>query len=168
MMRFLLFSIFTFINIQLLYGQDKSYKNYKHEWPECKPERIQVNQQYVNEPAVILEEKTEMELVEDKFFYHFHINYFIKKSMRILYQKKEGIDNFTKFSLPETFDPTGSYFGLSLEQQNKIHRPKGDFDVIVYFVARIIKQDGSIVKADITDSAEIEDLCISFYFKMRS
>ena len=150
---FVLFSLFSS-------AQDNSYRNNNYKWDDDQPKRLSVMSEYINEPAVILDEKTNIEILEDKFFEHFRFNYYIEKTLRIRYQSNKGITQYSKFSLPESFDPAASNYGLTLEEQKHMHRPKGDFNVIVNFAARIIKPDGSIVKAEISDSSEVEKFYI--------
>ena len=151
---------FILLSTQSVIGQNKSYRNYNYKWLDANPVRLDVNKQYAEEPAVILEEKTRMELLEDKFYNNYRFNYLIEKKIRIRYQSKEGIAQFSKFSLPEDFDPQSSYYGLTLKQHQVMHRPKGDYDMVDYFVARIIKPDGTVKSAIITDSAEVEEFSV--------
>lgn len=159
-MKNILFILCFLLSLEPADGQNKAYRNYKYKWPEFHPTRLTVNQQYEQSPAVILNEKVRMEMLEDKFYNNYRFNYFVVKTIRIRYQSAEGISKYSKFSLPETFDPSGSYYGLTLEQQQTMHRPKGDFDMVDYFAARIIKPDGTIKEAVITDSAEIEEFSV--------
>lgn len=137
-------------------SQDTKYRKYKFEWDDKLPAFIPVEEQFREEDAVILVEETKLTLFYDEKLSLFYDDIF-EKHIRIKYLTEKGIRKYSEFVLPESFDPISDYRDVVNSKRKEIHRPMGDDDAMIYFVARIIKPDGSIVNADIKEKIVIED-----------
>lgn len=128
----------------LLAAQDNKYKNYKYEWPEERPKAIPVEEQFKNADAVVLEEKLIMNLV----------NFTNVRKTRIKFLKQEGINKHSTIVLPVSNDPQGDLNAVPFWEKDTVHRPLGEHTSLLYFAVRIIKPDGSIVKAQFNDRVQ--------------
>jgi hypothetical protein len=140
-------------------GQDKSYRNYNYKWSA--PETMALDQKFLNEDVVILDEVTSLELIHDPAYYRYNYNIEIEKRIRLRFNTQKGIDKYNVVSMPETFDPFADNFFHELSPAVAGHQPKGDFDFLKYFKARIIRPDGSVHEITPVDSAEIQ----AFYIR---
>jgi hypothetical protein len=133
------------------YSQSFKYRKYNYEWKEAKPEPIAVDEQFRNEDAVILDEKCIYNVSGD-----FRFSPAIQKHLQIKFLTKDGIKKHSTIILPESFDPISERSSLRPELRDSIYRPKGEFECIRYFAARIIKPDGSVEKAIIDEAVQTE------------
>jgi len=171
-MKRYLFCLFYFAIINTSFAQSFKYRKYHFEWPSEKPAYISVEDQFKNHDAIILEEKCIYDAggVRIPAYYYFvrRANYFyidessngvtpiVEKYIRIKFHTQDGIKKFSKIILPESFDPTSDWSTVRPENRDSIYRPKGQFDCIRYFAARIIKPDGKIVNAIIDETIQTE------------
>ena len=118
------------------------HKKYKFDWGEKIPAYIPVEEQFMDEDAVILEEETNLNILNEGIYVWGH-NINIKKHLRIKYLTEEGIKNYSEIVLPY-FDPFFYNSFVLYYKQKKINTPIAPFDAVSYFAARIIKPDGSI------------------------
>lgn len=153
-------------------GQDFSYRKAKFEWKVQNLPVIPVNEQFKNEDAVILKEQCSYNIGGNRVPLYSYLaaraNYFtvddnaysdapiVQKHLRVKYLTKQGIQKYSTFNLPESFDPKSDEYYVRTELRDSVIRPKGEFKCIRYFAARIIKSDGSIQPANIIDEAELE------------
>ncbi len=134
-------------------GQYTKYKKYTYDWGNDVPKSIAVDSTFSDEDAVILVEQNFMEASGTKTpFLQIHI----EKKFRIKFLTKKGIENFSKFTIPESFDPTFDYKDIPVGNFKKQHRPRLFEINIKYFAARIIKENGNIEIAEITDRSKEE------------
>lgn len=153
-------------------AQSDKHKKHKYDWPEEKPVSIPVEEQFKNEDAVILEEKC----IYSAWAYHVtsqryiaqSANYFyiensnqglsplVQKHLRIKFLTDKGIRKFSSIVLPESFDPVSDWNTMLPEERDTLYRPKGQFECINHFAARIIKPDGKIVNAIVNESTQTE------------
>ncbi|MEO8085932.1 MAG: hypothetical protein ABI763_03880 [Bacteroidota bacterium] len=153
-------------------AQSFKYRNYNFEWAPGHPEAIAVEDTFKNEDAVILEEKCIYNAGGNKVPPYLSINsranYFyidestngispiVQKHVRIKFLTQQGIKIYSKFVLPESFDPSGDWSTVRPENRDSIYRPKGEFECIRYFAARILKPDGSIKPAVLDEKTQLE------------
>jgi hypothetical protein len=165
---FLIVILFSFS----CYSQSYKYRNYKYTWSAAKPEPIPLEEQYKNEDAVILDEHCIYNASGNqvpRFYYFYSIsNYFyfgqttqgenpvVQKHVRIKFLTRDGIKKYSKIILPESFDPASDQNSVRLPDRDSLYRPKGEFECIRYFAARIIKPDGKIVNAIVDESTQTE------------
>lgn len=135
-------------------AQYYSYKNKKFEWPAATPTKIEVESKFADDDAVILDEETELAII--RMAQNMYNNNKVDKHVRVKFLTRKGIDKFSTFTLPESFDLSRDYGDLEIWKRDSVHRPKANFDAINYFAARIIKPDGSIVKPVIADKSTSE------------
>jgi len=153
-------------------AQSFKYRSYKYEWAPGQPEAIPVEDQFKNEDAVILEEKCIYNAGGNKVppyqYINNRANYFyidestngvspiVQKHVRIKFLTQKGIKKYATFALPETFDPSSDRSTVRPEKRDSIYRPKGEFDCIRYFAARIIQPDGKIKPAVVDEKTQLE------------
>ena len=164
---FYFFIFYTFL-ILSIFAQSSKYKNFKFEWPSKSLTSIKVDSLFLNEDAVILEEHCIYNeggmRVPEYYFLNIAANYIfidesvqgvnplIKKHMRIKFLTQKGIDKYSKIILPESFDPASDYYNVRPENRNNILRPFGEFECVKFFAARIIKPNGTIKKAIVSEN----------------
>lgn len=170
--RFLLFFFMILLFFVSTNGQSKKYKKYKFEWPNEIPEPIALDSQFANEDAVILLEECIYNSTGNQtptyYFLNRTGNYFyidestlgkspvVFEHVRIKYLNKKGILNQSRIVLPQSFDPSGDKSSISFVRRDYLYRPKGEFECIRYFAARIIKPDGKILAAEIDEDIQAE------------
>jgi hypothetical protein len=153
-------------------SQDTKFRNYKYTWKEVIPEKLSVDKKYSGEDAVILKEKCIYNaggnLVPVYSALFFAGNYYfsgdvnseaspvIQKHYRIKFLTQAGIENHGSVILPESFDYQSDMYSVPREKHHVIYRPKGDFNTMRYFAARIIKSDGRIIPAIIDETIQTE------------
>ncbi|HNQ13616.1 MAG TPA: hypothetical protein PKM16_10455 [Bacteroidia bacterium] len=159
--------ILILINFGECYSQSFKYRKYNYQWKTERPEKINVELIYSKADAVILEEKCVYNVsgntVPAYYNYYSAGNYFfidesaqgkspiVQKYLRIKFLTREGIDKYSKFNLPESFDPQQDLLVVPHKNRDRIHRPMGEFECIRYFAARIIKKDGSVRPAHVDE-----------------
>jgi hypothetical protein len=164
-MRKFLLLLVLFIYSTNLNAQDKSFRNKRYQWPEEKLKPIPVNPDFANEDAVILSEKTEIELIHNNLYDRYNYDYLLNKTLRIKFLTANGIEKFRRFSLPESNDPFSDNYKKPTDSTSHGHQPKGDFDFMNYFSARLVHADGTTSDLTITDSSEIESFFLNIYAK---
>ncbi len=170
-LRLLVIALFVIVTIQNSSAQNMRYKRYQFDWPAEIPKTIVLDPRYQSEDVVIVDENTEM-------FIRKGVGQvtFIKKYLRLRFNNQEGISKASRLVLPESFYPQADYSIANFEHHDSIHEPTGDYDCMEYFVARILKPDGKIVPAQITDSVEFQRYFInmstityySFHFMVKN
>ncbi|MEP7263607.1 MAG: hypothetical protein ABI772_03875, partial [Bacteroidota bacterium] len=146
-------------------AQDKGYRNNKYKWPDGTISPIELLPEFSKDDAVILYEKTELELIHNKFYDRYNFDYLLTKKMRIKYLTQKGVDQFSKLCLPESFDPFSDYYIQPTDPVDHGHQPKGDFDLMNYFSARKINSDGTTTDLSVKDSSEVEAFYLNQYAK---
>ncbi len=153
-------------------SQSFSYRKYNYQWSTVNPAPIEVEDKYKNQDAVILSDELIYNASGNKVplynNYYQLGNYYIigsnsegitpiiQRFIRIKFLSKEGITKGSKFSLPESFDPVHDKLLTStLDTLHRFKLPVGEFNCIRYFAGRIVKPDGKIIPATISE--EIED-----------
>ena len=134
-------------------GQYTKYRKHVYDWGKDLPASIPVNTLFSNEDAVILEEQNIMEASGSKTPFIF---IYIEKKFRIKFLTKKGIERYAKIIIPESFDPAFDYKDIPAGNIKEQHRPRLFEIKIEYFAARIIKENGSVKTADLSDSFKKE------------
>lgn len=137
------------------------HKKYKFDWSDKIPPYIPVEEQFMNEDAVILKEETNLTILESRF-YEWYYNISIKKYLRIKYLTENGIKNYSDFVLPY-LDPI-IYNNIEAFYFKEDPRVLGGFGDISYFAGRIIKPDGSI-KAAIFEQKYYEEKITNYHYR---
>jgi len=130
-------------------AQSFKYRNYNFEWAPGHPAAIPVEEPFKNEDAVILDEKCIYNAVDD-------VSPVVQKHVRIKFLTQRGVKKFSTVVLPESFDPSSDWSTVRPENRDTIYRPKGEFECIRYFAARIIKPDGKIGLAVLDEKTQLE------------
>ena len=148
-MKHILPLLFLFSAYFFSCAQSFKYRNYNFEWAPGRPSTIPVEEQFKNEDAVILEEK---------FIFNVGGNPspVVQKHVRIKFLNQDGVKKFSTIILPESFDPSSDRSTLRPEYRDSIYRPKGEFECIRYFAARIFKPDGKISAALLDEKTQME------------
>lgn len=163
------FLLFFYFNS---FSQSFSYRKVDYTWPKEKPEAISLENQYAKQDAVILDEKCMYNISGNQTPpYNFLVlagrgfyidessdskNPIVQKHLRIKYLNDAGIKKHSTFILPESFDPSHDRVLVPHLKRNSVRRPRGEFECIRYFAARIIKPDGTIQKAIVNETTEVE------------
>lgn len=147
-------------------AQDKGYRSNKYKWPDEHPAQQEVKPEFSKEDAVILSEKTDMEILNDNL-YGSSYKLVLNKTMRIKFLTQKGIDKFSRFSLPESYDPFSDNYKRPQDSLQHGYQPKGQIDLVNYFTARIIHSDGVVEPANVTDSSEVELYYLNGYERNR-
>lgn len=63
--------------------------------------------------------------------------------------------------MPESFDPVSDYSKLEIGKRDSLHRPKGSFDFLLSFNARIIKPDGSVIEPVVEEHVQEESFTLN-------
>ncbi len=90
-------TIFILLPLILL-SQNTKYRNSKYDW-EPVPPHVQIEERYKNEDAVIIDEDTKIEMVDDNMSMY---NYYLTKMMRIRYQTANALKKYSTITLPES------------------------------------------------------------------
>lgn len=130
-------------------AQSFKYRNYNFEWAPGLPAAIPVEEIYKNEDAVILDEKCIYNAVEG-------VSPVVQKHVRIKFLTQQGVKKYSTVILPESFDPSSDWSTVRPEMRDSIYRPKGEFECIRYFAARIFKPDGKIGIAVLDEKTQLE------------
>lgn len=127
-------------------------------WADAKPTPIALDERYKNQDAVILDEKTDIEIFSQKdvAFSNFEFNTSVKKHLRIKFLTQKGIDTYSSIWLPDCFDPSGDYADVPMMERSKIHRPKTSITGITDISGRIIQTTGQVVTASFGQQKEVE------------
>ncbi|TAH39122.1 MAG: hypothetical protein EYC69_13090 [Bacteroidetes bacterium] len=169
-------ALFTFILIVSvlsgIYSQSFDYRKYNYEWKSVKPDPMVLDSIYSKEDAVIMDEKCIYNitgnLVQNYSTVNAIGNYFyidessqgkspiVQKYVRIKFLTQKGIDKFSTFTLPESFDPQHDMLIVPHAKRISLRRPRGEFQCVRYFAARIIKKDGRIKNALLHESTDKE------------
>ena len=158
-----LFFVFCYSDISI--AQSFKYRRYNLKWQQRRPEPIAVEDQFKNEDAVILEEENVIGLSGNVCRSHIRIKFLTQK----------GIDKYSKFVLPTGFDPVGDSYSINVRRRDTLYRPKGEFECIRYFAARIIKPGGDVEDAVVDESTQketvlsnhLEEQYFSWIFKIQ-
>lgn len=125
------------------YTQSTKYRSYKHSWGTEKPKPRPVDPQFSGSDAVILEENNTIRIDENNYF-------FIEKYMRVKLLNENGVQQFSKFSVPETFDPQYDYRNIPYGKEEAKKHWYYDMEM-TFFAARAIRPDGTIRELKVTD-----------------
>ncbi|MBL0341283.1 MAG: hypothetical protein IPP71_10305 [Bacteroidetes bacterium] len=138
------------------WGQSIKYKKFDFQWPAGTPKVIETSNQFKDEDVVILEEQIDL-------FIHKEGSgiYYFKKYERLRFNNLNGIKAAAHFILPESLFPQGDRSSINVNEDPLVYRPKGGYECMDYFTARIIKRSGEILPAVFMDSVEIESFNIS-------
>ncbi|MCX6291524.1 MAG: hypothetical protein NT126_07140 [Bacteroidetes bacterium] len=128
-------------------AQSFKYRHYNFKWNERRPPPIAVDERFKNEDAVILEEENVIGLS----------GYSCKKHIRIKFLTPKGIERYARFVVPDSYDPVGDLYGVDIRRRDTIFRPKGEFECVRYFAARIIKPNGDVVDAELDETTQKEE-----------
>ena len=166
------FHVVLFLSFYSATAQSFQYRNYKFQWAPGNPAAIPVEDQFKNEDAVILDEKFIYNAGGNRVPLYLDINsranYFfidesanaggpiIQKHVRIKFLTTKGVKKYSTIVLPESFDPSSDWSTVRPELRDSIFRPRGEFECIRYFAARIIKPDGTIKAAIVDEKNQIE------------
>lgn len=147
-----------FLIATISYSQNLKQSINAEKWVDAKPAPIVLDDRYKNEDAVILDEKTEIEIFSQKdvAFNNFEFNTSVKKHVRIKFLTQKGIDTYSSIWLPDCFDPSGDYADVPMKDRNKIHRPKTSITGIADISGRVIKPDGKITSTTFKQQKEEE------------
>ena len=153
-------------------GQSLKYRNYQYHWEESTPSAMPVEPMFSAADAVILKERVNYNaggnISPNRFYLTEVYNQFVvrqssdglspvvSKYIRIKYRTQKGIDMNSTFIIPESFDLQSDCYSVRVDQRDSILRPKGEFECVRYFAARIITPDGKIKEAKVNESAQLE------------
>jgi hypothetical protein len=153
-------------------GQSFKYRNYNYQWEESHPTAIPVEPMFATADAVILDESVNYNaggnITPNRFYLAFVYNQFVvrqssdglspivSKHTRIKYQTQKGIDKYSTFILPESFDRQSDCYSVRYDARDSILRPKGEFECVRYFAARIITPGGKIKEAQVNELTQLE------------
>ncbi len=143
-----------------LNGQNLKYKKEVYKWPAEEPRVINTNPAFSKEDVVIVDEKVDMYIQEGKERLNYN-NVFFHHYIRYRFLSEKGVQNHHVIDVPFSHYFQGDYRSVSVQKRGSIHRPKGDYNCIDYFSARIIKPDGRIVPAIFRDTIQIEGFDIN-------
>jgi hypothetical protein len=138
-------------------SQNFRYRNNTFKWPNEKPALIETNSNFSDEEAIIVDEETSM-FIQDGVLRTNLNNIYVKKYFRLRFNTQSAINKFKTINLPESLYLQGDYAGIAYNKKQVIHRPKGDYECMDYFAARIIKPDGKVIPAAFNDSISVEQL----------
>jgi len=137
------------------FSQSPFYRPAKYKWDDPLPKLLKMDPQYAEEDAVILEESNGIRVHKVN---PLMMSIVFEKHVRIRYNTIAGIDQHSKFVLPESFDPMYDLQEVPLDQRKSKIRPQY-FDVEVdFFAARIIRPDGAVIDAIVNDSVALDRL----------
>lgn len=136
-------------------SQSPFYRPAKYKWDDPHPQRLKMDPQYAGEGAVILHESSGIRVHKVNPLL---MSIVFEKRARIRYNTIVGIEEHSKFVLPESFDPIYDLQEVPVDQREGRIRPQY-FDVEVdFFAARIISPDGSVIEANVNDSVALDRL----------
>lgn len=172
MKKFILAFILYLHIFQPAKSQSFSYRKADFSWPAEKPVAISVDPVFEKEDAVILDEKCLYNISGNQAPPYNYISTsgrgfyvdessdskspIVQKHIRIKYLTTAGIQKHNIFALPESFDPSHDLNIVPYLKRDKIRRPRGEFECIRYFSARIWKPDGKVQPAEIQENQEVE------------
>jgi hypothetical protein len=129
------------------FAQSLQYRKYVFEWAPGRPEAIPLEEQFKNEDAVILDERCIYNQVAG-------VTPVVQKHIRIKFLTAKGIKKYSTVVLPESFDPPADRINIRPEDRDSFFMPKGEFECIRYFAARVFKSDGSISVARMNEKTQ--------------
>src|SRR4051812_32207449 len=123
-------------------AQSFKYRKTVFEWNEKPVNPVAVEEQFKNSDAVILDEKCIYNeggnKVPSYYLLNFAANYafydestkgktpIIQKHVRIKYLTQNGINKYSGFILPESFDTQNDLYSVRASMQDSVHRPFGE------------------------------------------
>ncbi len=160
-----IFFVFTFLLSANAAAQTIKIKTNNMEWPSPKPRPIAVEEQFKNCDAVILDERTEIKVLNEKEFAFNNSDFTLRitKNYRIKFLTQKGIDKYKTIWLPENFNDASNYSDTLFANRHTLHRPKVSIAAIETFNARIIRADGKVAQSVIEQVFEKE----TFYMHKR-
>jgi len=121
------------------------YRKYDYEWEKKKPAIPVVNVQFEKEDAVVLSEDVEWEVYDKSF------KTVLRKKTLIKFLSQEGIDKFSKISLPESVDPAWDKFEDPLEHRVRIPKLRNLKPEVIYFASRIFDENNVAKESIVND-----------------
>lgn len=153
-------------------AQSFSYRNNEFTWEQVKPSPINVDPIFAKEDAVILDENLIYNISGNQTpLYNYlaqagntiFVNQstqgkfpVVQKHVRIKFLTQSGIQKYSTIVLPETFDPQHEQMIVPIQKRKTRRRPRGEFECIRYFAARIHKADGREQEAKVEETTEKE------------
>ena len=149
---------------ECLHAQGDRYRKYEFKWEQASPPAITVADTFRHEDAVMLLDENEINFRSEEVTRHVRI--------KLLTQK--GADKNRTIAVPDSYDPAADYKDANLLAYPDLHRPKLGFDQLVYFAARIIRPDGTVIPAVLSTQTQEEGFYLagserkffSFFFKI--
>ena len=146
--------ICTSLFFNLIHAQNLQFlkKKTKPRWEARPIYQADIEDQFAEEDVVILKEAVSWKMNDLEYTTLFRCN------KQIYFATQEGLDQYTRVSVPESIDPSHEYADLHLKEREKIHRPKYFNLEILYFAARVIKPNGTVKVLPTQHSVENEHL----------
>lgn len=129
-------------------GFEQTYTKF---WKTAVPDfEDKVEADFLGADAVILNEKTEWDIESAEGVTT------VKRFLRIKFLTQEGIQQFSRISVPESVDPSDEYSNLPTWERTQKHRPKYADLKVEYFRARKYLRDGSQQVKSLVPRSKIE------------
>ena len=142
-------------SLSRLEAQAPFYKPAKYSWEVATPVYGSMDERFQSEDAVALHEYNRLRVYKSNPLY---MTLVFEKKARIRYNNIKGIEEHSRFVLPESFDRSYDYHDVAITNRKNKLRPQY-FDVEVeFFAARIIRPDGSVLDAAVEDSVAMDRL----------
>ncbi len=172
-MKFKFAILFIFlISIGNANAQSLNYMKKVYSWGTTMPQKIEVDPIFAGGDAVILEESCVYNISGNRVpaYGHYtsagnYLNYVessngrspvVHKHLRIKFLTEEGIKKYSTIVLPESFDRQSDLLVVPHDKRNIIRRPRGEFQCVDSFGARIIRKDGTLKEIVMNESTETE------------
>ncbi|HMT30185.1 MAG TPA: hypothetical protein PKD91_12985, partial [Bacteroidia bacterium] len=132
-----------------------AYQKFNYQWTDSKPAAIPVNAAFANEDVVYTDDQHVFSIVGSLGSV---TSIIIQRKARIKFLTQKGIDEKSTIILPESLDPLYDDHNLPFTN-NKIKKGPSYFDLALnWFAARIIRPDGSVVKAEYNEEFKEQDV----------
>ncbi len=146
---FILLVIFIGFNEFDLIAQNYAkYRKYNYEWDKANPDIPEVDSLFKFEDAVVLNEEIKWEIYDRSF------KTIIKKKLLIKFLTEEGIEKFSKFTLPESVDPSWDNFQDPLVHNLRVQKLRNLKPEIIYFEARLFDTNNVLKESSIVDEID--------------
>ena len=148
------------LQFNLLFAQEAIYKKAVYEWDASMYSRIEPEENFKNEDAIILSRKIVAKLpeIENDYIVSYNKNFYLSKTSRILINTAEGVKKYSTMYLPEAvdllIDPAEKKFCYGYSDWYNV----SNHYRIMLFALRVMKKNGGIRDLAFTDENEIDSL----------
>jgi hypothetical protein len=141
------FSVSLILTATLLHSQNLDFKKYVYEWPNGKPDLIGMNDNFMKNDLVVINESVKIN-VTDRY------TQTLTKNSVIKINSQKGVEKVSLLRFPESFDIAADKHYYQQGRSASIKVPYIYKFKIIYYAARIMKPDGRVINVPLDSRNE--------------